>query len=84
MATVQISIMLKPALLDAQGRVVQGALKSLGYADVESVRVGKNIELELPDSPDLEVKVKEMCGKLLANPVIEDYSFEIKSSSKAN
>jgi phosphoribosylformylglycinamidine synthase PurS subunit len=78
MATVNISIMLKRALLDAQGRTVQGALKSLGYGDVESVRVGKNIELEIPDSQDLDEKVKEMCGRLLANPVIEDYTYVIK------
>jgi len=77
MATVNISIMLKPALLDAQGRVVQGALKSLGYDEVASVRVGKKIEVQLPDSPDLDTKVKEMCSKLLANPVIEDFTYEI-------
>lgn len=83
MATVNISIMLKPALLDAQGRVVQGALSSLGYAEVTKVRVGKEIVLELPDSPDLESKIKDMCGKLLANPVIEDYSYEIQPSSES-
>jgi phosphoribosylformylglycinamidine synthase PurS subunit len=77
MATVSISIMLKPALLDAQGRVVQNALKSLGYEDIASVRVGKKIEVELPDSTDIDTKIKEICGKLLANPVIEDYSYEI-------
>ena len=77
MATVKISIMLKPALLDAQGRVVQGALSSLGFSEIEKVRVGKNIEITLPNSDDLGAKVKEMCDKLLANPVIEDYSYEI-------
>jgi phosphoribosylformylglycinamidine synthase len=82
MATVNISIMLKPALLDAQGRVVQSALNSLGYTDVAKVRVGKKIEVELPDSDDLDAKIKEMCGKLLANPVIEDYSFEITPSKE--
>ncbi len=80
MATVNISIMLKPALLDAQGRVVQGALSSLGYTDVAKVRVGKKIVLELPDSDDIESKIKEMCAKLLANPVIEDFSYEIAAS----
>jgi len=84
MATVSISIMLKPALLDAQGRVVQGALNSLGYTDVARVRIGKKIEVELPDSADLDAKVEEMCGKLLANPVIEDYSYEIISTKESH
>jgi phosphoribosylformylglycinamidine synthase subunit PurS len=77
MAKVKISIMLKPALLDAQGRVVQGALHALGYEEVEKVRVGKNIEIDVPDSTDLDLKVKEMCEKLLANPVIEDFTYEV-------
>jgi len=61
---------------------VQSALNSLGYTDVAKVRVGKKIEVELPDSDDLDAKIKEMCGKLLANPVIEDYSFEITPSKE--
>jgi phosphoribosylformylglycinamidine synthase subunit PurS len=80
MPLVKITIMLKPALLDAQGRVVQGALHSLGYSEVEKVRVGKSIEILVPDSDDLPTKVKEMCDKLLANPVIEDYVFEVSNS----
>ena len=75
--------MLKPALLDAQGRVVQNALKSLGYEEIESVRVGKNIEIQVPDAANLDAQVKEMCGKLLANPVIEDYKYEIVSAESA-
>jgi phosphoribosylformylglycinamidine synthase len=82
MATVKISIMLKPALLDAQGRVVQGALSSLGYPEVGSVRVGKNIEIEIPDSDDIDRKIKDMCGKLLANPVIENYTYEIAKTGR--
>ncbi len=83
MATVKISIMLKPALLDAQGRVVQGALHSLGYDDVEKVRVGKNVIIDVPDSTNLEAKVEEMCRKLLANPVIEDFSYEVFPTGSA-
>ena len=78
MPRVKVIVTLKPSLLDAQGRVVQNALNSLGYAEVEQVRIGKYIELELKDaSADIEKHVKEMCDKLLANPVIEDYRCEV-------
>jgi phosphoribosylformylglycinamidine synthase len=71
--------MLKPTLLDAQGRVVQDSLHALGYKTVEKVRVGKLIEIEVADSADLNESVRQMCDKLLANPVIEDYRFEVLS-----
>ena len=78
MALVKIAITLKPTLLDAQGRVVQGALHALGYENVEQVRIGKYMELRLPDGPEIEAQVRDMCEKLLANPVIEDFSFEVE------
>lgn len=77
MAQVKVYVTLKPALLDAQGKVVQGALQQLGYDDVEQVRVGKYIQMTLRDGESAETQVKEMCDKLLANPVIEDYRFEV-------
>ncbi len=77
MAQVKVYVTLKPALLDAQGKVVQGALQQLGYDDVEQVRVGKYIQMTLRDGESTETQVKEMCDKLLANPVIEDYQFEV-------
>lgn len=77
MAQVKVYVTLKPALLDAQGKVVQGALQQLGYENVEQVRIGKYIEMTLADGDNAEAKVKEMCDKLLANPVIEDYRFEV-------
>ncbi|HZO87378.1 MAG TPA: phosphoribosylformylglycinamidine synthase subunit PurS [Chthonomonadaceae bacterium] len=79
MPQVKVVITLKPTLLDAQGRVVQDALHSLGYANVEQVRIGKYMELELSpnDNGDIETEVKEMCDRLLANPVIENYRFEV-------
>lgn len=77
MAQVNVYVTLKPALLDAQGKVVQGALQQLGYDDVEQVRVGKYIQMTLRDGESTETQVKEMCDKLLANPVIEDYQFEV-------
>ena len=77
MAQVKVYVTLKPSLLDAQGKVVQGALQQLGYNGVEQVRIGKYVEMQVEDGPDIEAQVKEMCGKLLANPVIEDYKYEV-------
>ena len=77
-----IYVSLKPAVLDPQGKAVRGALHSLGYREATDVRVGKYIELTLEGSGEearrrAEARVKEMCEKLLANPVIEQYRFEI-------
>ena len=77
MAQVKVYVTLKPSLLDAQGKVVQSALQQLGYAGVEEVRIGKYVEMSVEDGPDMDAQVKEMCGKLLANPVIEDYRYEV-------
>ena len=77
MAHVKVYVTLKPSLLDAQGKVVQGALQQLGYGSVEEVRIGKYVELTVDDGPNLDAQIKEMCGKLLANPVIEDYRYEV-------
>jgi len=80
MPQVKVYVTLKPTLLDAQGRVVPNALESLGYSTVEEVRIGKYLELQVADgTTDIEAKVKEMCDKLLANPVIEDYRFEVSA-----
>ena len=77
MPRVKVYITLKPTLLDAQGRVVQKALDSLGYSNVEQVRIGKYIEIQLSDNENLAAQVKEMCDKLLANPIIENYRYEV-------
>ncbi len=78
MAKVNVYVTLKPTLLDAQGKVVQTALENLGYGNVEAVRMGKYIELQVNDGNGrLEQDVDEMCRKLLSNPIIEDYTFEI-------
>lgn len=87
MTNVKIIVTLKSTLLDAQGRVVQNALHSLGYSNVEQVRIGKYMELAVSfsESENLlqrEKKVKEMCDRLLANPVIEDYEFRIEEEEK--
>ncbi|HSV72632.1 MAG TPA: phosphoribosylformylglycinamidine synthase subunit PurS [Chthonomonadales bacterium] len=83
MAQVTVHITLKPTLLDAQGRVVQNALNSLGYAEVGQVRIGKLIAMEVGGDPaTVGDRVQEMCDRLLANPVIEDYSIIVDESAE--
>ncbi len=79
MAKVKVIVTLKPSLLDAQGRVVKDGLISMGYENVQKVRIGKYLELEIDSdqNSDMEAQVKEMCDRLLANTVIENYSFEV-------
>ena len=79
MPTVRVHVTLKPSLLDSAGRTVAQALHKLGYEEVEGVRIGKLIELQVDECS--ESRVKEMCEKLLANPVIEDY--EIVNAERA-
>ncbi|MFN7162677.1 MAG: phosphoribosylformylglycinamidine synthase subunit PurS, partial [Fimbriimonadales bacterium] len=66
------------ALLDAQGRVLQSALQQLGFESVQGVRVGKYLEVELAPNGDPHEQIEAMCQKLLANPVIEQYRYEIE------
>ncbi len=74
MPKVRLIVTLKPSLLDSAGRTVAGSLQKLGYDEVQGVRIGKFIEVEV-DQAD-EGRILEMCQKLLANPVIEDYRIE--------
>jgi phosphoribosylformylglycinamidine synthase subunit PurS len=69
----------RPGILDPQGGVIERALPALGYGNVSHVRVGKSIRLSVdaPDEPSARAQVEEMCRKLLANPVIEDFVIEI-------
>jgi len=71
-----IHITLKKGVLDPQGKAIGHALEGMGFDEVGEVRQGKMIELEIAEGTD-EARVKEMCEKLLANPVIEDYTIEI-------
>ena len=75
----KVHVTLKPVVLDPQGLAVQGGLRTLEFDTVQSVRAGKYLEikLEAPDKAEAERLVKEMCTKLLANPVIEDYRLEV-------
>lgn len=74
-----IYVTLKREVLDPQGDAVRRSLSSLGFDEVKSVRVGKLIELELDgrDHESAEKHIETMCQKLLANPVIEDFRYEI-------
>lgn len=77
---VKIFVCLKEGVLDPQGKAVVRSLHTLGYKEVQDVRMGKYIEvgLDVPTREAAEARVREMCEKLLANPVIEDYRFEIQ------
>jgi len=76
----KIIITPKKAVLDPQGKTVQSALAHMGYADVGAVHVGKYLEIELTgaDAQTARRQIDEACHKILSNPVIEDYRFEIE------
>ncbi len=81
MYKVKVYITLRESVLDPQGSVVKQALHSMEFKAVEDVRVGKYMELTLPSTVEnVEATVEEMCHRLLANPVIEDYRYEIEES----
>ena len=73
----RIFVTLKEGVLDPQGQAIEGALAALGFAGVGSVRQGKVIDIELADPTDAEHRLADMCEKLLANTVIEDYRVEM-------
>ncbi len=75
----RVDITLKNGVLDPQGKAIQHALGSLGFDGVDGVRQGKVIELDLAetDKSKAEATLKDMCEKLLANTVIEDYKIEV-------
>lgn len=83
MIRVKIRVTLKPTVLDAQGAVIEQALRSLGYEDVRGVRMGKYIELDLDGEGDPSARVRAMCERLLANPIIESYSFDLEPVADA-
>src|SRR2546427_8211581 len=72
MATVRIVITLKPGVLDAQGQAVHQGLRTLGYETISGVRVGKCIELTVPDHTARD-EIDAMCERFLANPLIEEW-----------
>ena len=72
---VRVSVSLKNGVLDPQGRAIHHALEGLGFAGVEDVRAGRLIELDVADDTS-DAALDEMCRKLLANMVIENYRIE--------
>ena len=76
----RVFITLKPTVNDPQGQTIQGGLRELGFDSVESVRAGKYMEVRLDEESEAGAsrKVEAMCDKLLANPVIEEYRFELE------
>ncbi len=75
----KVFVTLKKEVLDPQGDTVRKGLHTMGYRQVDDVRVGKYIEVKLSASslPDAKDQINEMCAKLLANPVIEEYRIEL-------
>ena len=75
----RIKITLKNGVLDPQGKAIQGALGALGFNGVDDVRQGKYIEVALHEKDETKAKaeVERMCKELLANTVIENYSYEL-------
>ncbi|MFQ5473517.1 MAG: phosphoribosylformylglycinamidine synthase subunit PurS [Dehalococcoidia bacterium] len=79
----RVDVSLKPTVNDPEGLTIRGALHSLGFEAVDSVRAGKYMEiaLEAGNEAEAEKQVTEMCRKLLANPVIEEFRFELEEAS---
>ena len=77
---VKIFVSLKQGVLDPQGKAIERSLHTLGYNEVQDVRMGKYLEIEMESASreNAELRVREMCEKLLTNTVIEDYRFEIQ------
>ena len=79
---VRVHVSLKPGVLDPQGRAIQHSLEGLGFSGVNEVRQGKLIELEV-DAAVTDDQLDEMCRKLLANMVIENYRVERVAQTEA-
>ncbi len=77
MPRIAVDVMLKPEILDPQGRAVERALPSLGYDGVARVRVGKHLEFDIETGDDLAHRVESLCADFLTNPVIETYTWRV-------
>jgi len=78
----EINVMPLKTLLDPQGKAVSNSMKNIGFQEIENVRIGKHITLEIEsDSKEKAMeKVNEACNKLLANPIMEGYEYTIKEA----
>jgi phosphoribosylformylglycinamidine synthase len=81
----KIHVTLRPSILDPEGKTIRRALGDLGYRQIEEVRTGKYIELsiEAADAARAEEVAREACEKLLANPVMENFSVEVERAAAA-
>jgi len=79
----EIDVMPKKEILDPQGKAVTGSMKNLGLAEIHNVRIGKHISLEIEaaDEQIAHAKVEEACKNLLANLIMESYSFKIEQKA---
>lgn len=81
----RIYVTLRPSVLDPAGTAVETGLKQMGYTEVESIRIGKYIEMQLTadDEQQAQQHLDQMCDRLLANTVIENYRFELTELATA-
>ena len=81
----RVFVSLKPTVNDPEGQTIHGGLRQLGFDSIHSVRAGKYMEIRLDADGESAArqKVTEMCDRLLANPVIEDYRFELEQVEDA-
>ena len=81
---VRVLVRLKPGILDVQGAAVQRALAGLGFGDVRGLRVGKLVEVdvEAATAAQARARVDEMCKRLLANTILEDYTIEAETGDR--
>ena len=82
MYKVKVYVTLRESILDPAGKAVEGSLHNLGYEEVHNVRIGKYIELTVAEID--EARIKDMCEKLLANTVMEDYRIELPKPEVQN
>ncbi len=77
---VELHITLKDSILDPQGKAIESSLKRLGYTEVNDVRVGKFVQMNVNETniEKARGRVQEMCSKLLSNPIIENVKYEFK------
>lgn len=78
----EIDVMPLKALLDPQGKAVSHGLRNMGLAEIENVRIGKHItlEVEASDKTAASAKVEEACKKLLSNPIMESFQFDLQEA----
>ena len=83
MYTAKIKVTLRKSILDPQGKAIEHSIQSLGYKNIHDARIGKFIEMKLDAKNKTEAtkQTEEICSKLLANPVMEDFHYEISEGA---